>query len=189
MASTALMPVEEYLRNINERPSYEYIDGALIEKPMGSILHGILQMWFGHLFARYPNYAAASEVHSRLRETEFRLPDVAVQRREIALSEPYAQTPLVLAIEILSPGDKLGATFAKCELYHHGACPIVRLLIRTSVAPGPIEQATNRGSPRTPLKQETFVSRFPRFSRASTPHIEKTNPTPRPLRFAKTPLA
>ncbi|HTU46009.1 MAG TPA: Uma2 family endonuclease [Bryobacteraceae bacterium] len=123
MASTTLMPVEEYLKNIDERPSHEYIDGVLIEKPTGSILHGILQMWFGHLFARYPKYAAASEVHSRLRETEFRLPDVAVQRREIALSEPYAQTPLVLAIEILSPADKLGATFAKCEPYHQWGVP------------------------------------------------------------------
>jgi Uma2 family endonuclease len=123
MASTTLVPLDEYLKTLDERPSREYVDGILIDKPMGSILHGILQMWFGHLFARYPQYAAASEVHSRLRETEFRLPDIAVQRREIALAESYAQTPLVLAIEILSPGDKLGATFAKCELYHEWGVP------------------------------------------------------------------
>jgi Uma2 family endonuclease len=115
--------VEEFLKTIDERPYREYVDGLLIEKPMGSVLHGILQMWFGHLFARYPQYAAASEVHSRVRESEFRLPDVAVQRRDIALSESYARTPLVLAIEILSPGDKLGATFAKCELYHQWGVP------------------------------------------------------------------
>jgi Uma2 family endonuclease len=121
--ATTLVPVEEFLKTLDQRPSREYVDGVLIEKAIGSILHVILQMWFGHLFARYPKYAAASEVHSRLRETEFRLPDVAVQRRDVALQESYARTPLVLAIEILSPGDELGATFAKCELYHEWGVP------------------------------------------------------------------
>src|SRR5260370_30758689 len=121
--ATTPVPHEECLKHLDQRPSREYIDGVLIEKPVGSILHGILQMWFGHLFARYQKYVAASEVHSLLRETECRLPDVAVQRRDIALQESYARTPLVLAIEILSPGDKLGATFAKCELYHEWGVP------------------------------------------------------------------
>jgi hypothetical protein len=64
MASTTLMPVDEYLKTINQRPHREYVDSLLIEKPIATILHGILQMWFGHLFAHYPKYAAASGVPS-----------------------------------------------------------------------------------------------------------------------------
>ncbi len=170
MASTTLVPVEEYLKKIDERPSYEYVDGLLIQKQMGSILHGILQMWFGYLFARCPQYAAASEVHSRLRETEFRLPDVAVQRREIALSESYAQTPLVLAIEILSPGDKLGATFAKCESYHAWGVPYCWIVdpdkrrawvYRNGDEPTPAEDALEAGDIRFTLA-EVFAGLNPK---------------------------
>ncbi|HEX4230603.1 MAG TPA: Uma2 family endonuclease [Bryobacteraceae bacterium] len=123
MASTTLVPVKEFLKTIDERPPREYVDGVVIEKPMGSRLHGILQMWFGHLFARYPQYAAASEWHVRVRPTEYRLPDIAVQHRNVGSTEIYAETPLVLAIEILSPGDRIGATFAKCEIYHEWGVP------------------------------------------------------------------
>ena len=49
MASTTLVPVEDYLKHMNERPAYEYVDGVLIEKPMGSFLHGILQGWLATL--------------------------------------------------------------------------------------------------------------------------------------------
>jgi Uma2 family endonuclease len=125
MASTTLVPIEEFLANINGKYAYsEYVDGVLIEKPVAGSLHGILQMWFGYLFARYrQQYAAASELHSRVRPTEFRIPDVAVQRRGIMFAESYGQTPYILAIEILSPGGTIRTTFAKCEIYHRWGVP------------------------------------------------------------------
>lgn len=125
MTSTTAVPIEEFLANINGKyERYEYVDGVLIEKPVAHSLHGMLQLWFGFLFARYrQQYGAAGELHSRVRPTEFRLPDIAVQRRGIMFAESYGQTPYVLAIEILSPDDTLAATLAKCEIYHRWGVP------------------------------------------------------------------
>lgn len=124
MASTLFVPVEEYLQDI-DNTHCEYVDGALINKPVPTWMHGVLQAWMSVLIMRrFPRYFAAVEVHSRLRETEFRLPDVAVQLREIANNERYAEQPPLLCVEILSPEDRLGATFAKCERYHDWGVPV-----------------------------------------------------------------
>lgn len=124
MASTAHVPVEEYLKNVGDTRC-EYVDGLLIEKPMPTWMHAALQAWISVLIMRYyPQYLAGGEVHLRLSETEFRLPDVAAQLRDIAQKESYAEQPPVLCIEILSPDDRIGATFAKCERYHDWGVPI-----------------------------------------------------------------
>ena len=124
MASTTFVPVEEYLKNLNDNHC-EYVDGVLVEKSMPTWMHGALQAWITVLIMRqYPHYIAASEVRSRIGETEFRLPDIAAQLREIARNESYAEQPPRLCIEILSPDDRLGATFAKCERYHDWGVPV-----------------------------------------------------------------
>ena len=123
MASTAFVPVEEYLQDV-DNTHREYVDGVLIDKPVPTWMHGILQAWIAVLIMRRsPQYFAAVEVHSRLRDTEFRLPDVAVQLRDIVQKESYAKQPPLLCVEILSPEDRLGATFAKCERYHDWGVP------------------------------------------------------------------
>lgn len=134
MASTTLVPIEEFLANINTKyERTEYVDGVLIEKPVPNRPHGRLQLWFGHLLARYrPEYIAASEVHSRVSPRQVRIPDIfvsrtsqcsSVQRRGVSLGERYPETPYVLTVEILSPEDRLGATLAKCEIYHEWGVP------------------------------------------------------------------
>jgi Uma2 family endonuclease len=126
MASTTLVPIEEFIANISGKyERTEYVDGVLIEKPLAGKLHGMLQMWFGYLLlARYRHeYIAASEVHSRISPRQVRIPDIAVQRRGVAVDEIYPETPYILTIEILSPEDKLGATLAKCEIYHEWGVP------------------------------------------------------------------
>jgi Uma2 family endonuclease len=123
MASTAVVPLDEYLQNI-DNTRCEYVDGILIDKPVPTWMHAALQAWISVLIMRgWPQYIAGGEVHSRLRETEFRLPDVAVQLRDIAQKEGYAKQPPLLCVEILSPEDRLGATFAKCERYHDWGVP------------------------------------------------------------------
>ena len=118
------MPVEEYLRHFDEKHC-EYLDGVLIQKPIPTWMHAALQAWIAALvMRRYPHYLAGGEVHARLRHTEFRLPDVAVQRREVTRQEDYAEQPPVLCVEILSPEDRLGAVFSKCERYHDWGVPM-----------------------------------------------------------------
>src|SRR5438270_6897729 len=105
--ATTLVPVEEYLRNLNDTRC-EYVDGVLIEKPMPTQVHAVwsravLQAWMSALIMRqYPKYLAGGEVHFRLRSNEFRLPDIAVQR------ESYAEQPPAVCVEILSPEDRMG---------------------------------------------------------------------------------
>ncbi|HEX4808329.1 MAG TPA: Uma2 family endonuclease [Bryobacteraceae bacterium] len=123
MAAT-LVPVEEYVRDLSDS-HLEYVDGVLIQKPMPTWMHAVLQAWIAALIMRqYPQYVAGGEVHARLRTTEFRLPDIAVQLREVAQAERYAEHPPILCVEILSPEDRIGAIFAKCEGYHDWGVPV-----------------------------------------------------------------
>jgi len=122
--ATTLVPVEEYLRNLNDTRC-EYVDGVLIEKPTPTWMHAVLQAWISALIMRqYPRYLAGGEVHFRLRPNEFRLPDIALQRRKIAEKESYAERPPALCVEILSPEDRIGGIFAKCERYHDWGVPV-----------------------------------------------------------------
>jgi Uma2 family endonuclease len=122
--ATTLVPVEEYLRNLNDTRC-EYLDGVMIEKPMPTWMHAVLQAWMSALIMRqYPKYLAGGEVHFRLRSNEFRLPDIAVQRREIIEKESYAEQPPAVCVEILSPEDRIGGIFVKCERYHDWGVPV-----------------------------------------------------------------
>jgi Uma2 family endonuclease len=118
------IPIEEYETTPDLFEHHEYIDGVLIEKPAPTWKHIRLQSWLGVLFWKYyPSLAVGPELHSKVRKTAWRLPDFAVQRREIADSERYAYQPLILAIEILSPDDVLSKVLEKFEDYHKWGVP------------------------------------------------------------------
>ena len=127
MASAPVLPqvsVEEYERTPALFERHEYVDGVLIEKPVPTSKHSELQMWVGALLLqRYSRLFIGSELHSKLRERNWRIPDIAVQQREIARKEKYAFTPLLLAIEIRSPEDKWSEIFEKFEDYHIWGVP------------------------------------------------------------------
>ncbi len=107
-ATGRLIRVEEYLRT-SYRPDRELIDGELREKPMPTVLHGFVQMVIGSWFAmRMTEWGVAPqlEVRTRIRPTDFRLPDVSV----VPFPAPFTKTqdtPPLLAIEILSEDDKV----------------------------------------------------------------------------------
>jgi Uma2 family endonuclease len=122
--AASLVPIEDYLKTFSDTHC-EYVGGVLIEKPMPTWMHAVLQAWISALVMRkYPQYLAGGEVHARLTKTEFRLPDIAVQRREIVEQETYAERPPVLCVEILSREDQLAAIFEKCERYHRWGVPM-----------------------------------------------------------------
>jgi Uma2 family endonuclease len=118
MSTTALMPVEEYLR-LREKPYCEYRDGVLYPKPMATTLHGLLQ--FMLLVALHKRgLQAAPEVTVRLSATKYLVPDVVAAP---VLQSPHPTEPVLLCCEILSPEDRLGAMLAKCEEYHAWGVP------------------------------------------------------------------
>src|SRR5580693_4567067 len=113
MSTTALMPVEEYLR-YSEKPNCEYRDGVLYPKPMPTTLHGLLEFMLV-VMLRKLGLEAAPEVTVRLSSTKFLVPDVIAAP---VLQSPYPTEPVLLCCEILSPEDRLGTMLAKCEEYH-----------------------------------------------------------------------
>jgi Uma2 family endonuclease len=69
------------------------------------------------LLSAYRTFEAFPELHARLRETEFRVPDIIVERKPV-INEEYPALPVYLCIEILSPDQTLRQLFDKCERYH-----------------------------------------------------------------------
>ena len=116
------VPVDEYLATSYEPPC-EYVDGQLIQKALPTWQHGILQAWIASpILNLFPRFVVGSEVRAHLRPTEFRLPDILVDLPE-NVNSSYAERAAYLGIEILSPEDRLGAMFEKCERYHDWGVP------------------------------------------------------------------
>jgi Uma2 family endonuclease len=103
-----LLTIEEYLRTAYH-PDCEFVDGILEEKNMGEREHSILQValaaWFFYHRKEW-KIVVMSEQRTRVSEDRVRLPDVCL----VAADAPYEKvtlTPPMLAVEILSPEDRL----------------------------------------------------------------------------------
>jgi len=118
MSTTAPISVEEYLK-LSCKPACEYIDGVLRQKSMPTKKHSITQARFILLLTHW-GYEVLPELTVRLSTTKYLVPDLSVGHD---LEDPYPTSPIPLAIEILSPDDRLGATLAKCEEYHAWGTP------------------------------------------------------------------
>jgi Uma2 family endonuclease len=118
MSIVAPISVEDYLK-LSCKPACEYIDGVLRQKSMPTKKHSITQARF-ILLLSHLGYEVLPELTVRLSTTKYLVPDLSVGR---GLEDPYPTTAIPLAIEILSPDDRLGATLAKCEEYHAWGTP------------------------------------------------------------------
>lgn len=118
MSSTALMPIQDYLR-LTEKPYREYRDGVVSPKAMPTKFHSIIQRV---LIALLQNQGveAFPELTVRISPTKYLVPDVSVAG---AFPGPYPTEPVLLCCEILSPEDRLGTMLAKCEEYHAWGVP------------------------------------------------------------------
>ena len=112
------MPIEEYLHR-TEKPHCEYLDGMLRPKAMPTTLHAWIQSVLILLLSRQGKLAL-SELTLPVTPTTYLIPDVTVVAR---LQLPYPTEPAILCVEIMSPDDDLGATYAKCRNYHAWGVP------------------------------------------------------------------
>ena len=118
------LTVEEYERTPALFDRHEFANGQVLEKPLPTRKHSLLQGWLSVLFWRdYPGLEAGPKMHCKLRPSLWRIPDFAVQTRAAAGDDRYAVTPLLLAIEILSPEDKLGELQVKLRGYRDWGVP------------------------------------------------------------------
>ena len=103
-----LLTIDEYLQT-TYRPDCDFVDGHLEERIVGGTRHGLLQIQLGIWFFLHPewNLRAVGEQRTRVSQNRVRLPDVAVIPDDEALLEEPRTTAPFIAIEIISPDDRL----------------------------------------------------------------------------------
>lgn len=108
MASTTLISVTEYLKNIY-RPDCDFIDGRIEERNEGEHDHAALQaamiLWFGQRQQEW-NIEVLPEQRIQISPTRFRVPEVCLVSLNNPVEQVLTQPPLA-CIEILSPEDTL----------------------------------------------------------------------------------
>jgi Uma2 family endonuclease len=130
ITNAPLVTAEEYIARFvdaGEKPACEYIDGVLLPKPMGTKKHSQVQANITKLIGnRYDETLnPLPELTARLRETQFYVPDLAIEdlAKPIQGRYPGPNDPVLLCVEIVSPPDRVGKLFGKCEEYHKWGVP------------------------------------------------------------------
>jgi len=129
MGARVQVPVEEYLRTTFEGPDPEYVDGEIVERAEPDFLHGTVQCRFAGIFYELEKrhlFYAVTEVRHKLRETRYRIPDVAVHAGPRP-AERFPSTPPYIAIEILSPDDRFSDVVKKLDEYRTWGVPHIWL--------------------------------------------------------------
>ena len=125
MGATTRVPVAEYLSTVY-RPDMDYVDGVLEDRNVGEKPHSRLQ---GQLIYRLMSSGfqfTYPELRLQVSPTRYRIPDVCVY-----LEEPKEDVPTVppaLAIEILSPEDRMSQIHEKLDDYRRMGCPCVWII-------------------------------------------------------------
>jgi Uma2 family endonuclease len=96
------------------KPAFEYWHGAAVQKPMPTVLHGIVQAILVMLLER-AGWNTASEVRLKVVSDAEPVPDVIAVHGKFEGRYPTAAP--ALCIEILSPRDTLAKTLEKPSTY------------------------------------------------------------------------
>jgi len=124
MASSVLVPVEEYLRTVY-RPDCDYVDGEVLERNVGERDHSSTQREIlFYLAMRYPELRKRllPEQRVQVSPSRFRIPDVCLLRAN-APYEKIVRTPPLLCVEILSPEDTMTRTLHRIKEYFEMGVP------------------------------------------------------------------
>jgi Uma2 family endonuclease len=109
METKMLMAVEEYLHTSFEDGDRDYLDGEIEERNVGEWSHAEVQMAVAYLLRSMANrigIRVVPEIRVRISPTRYRVIDVGVWRASY-IPEPVPSAPAFLAIEILSPEDRM----------------------------------------------------------------------------------
>lgn len=114
-----LVSADEYL-NSSYHPDMEYVDGALVERGVPTIAHGLLQAILTEYFRRYRQrfrFALLTETRTQIVErSRYRIPDIMVCPLPLPPGEIVNSVPWAV-IEILSPDDKISEQLARFRDY------------------------------------------------------------------------
>jgi Uma2 family endonuclease len=119
VSTRVLMDVEEYLRTSFEGSDCEYLDGEIVERNMGRLPHGDVQLTLGSLLRQLRKtlgIRVSTEVRIRINARRFRIPDISVWRDD-NIGTPIPTVAPFLAVEILSPEDRMVRMLPKIQEY------------------------------------------------------------------------
>lgn len=126
MPAAAAVSVEEYLTT-TYRPDCEYVDGEILERNVGELDHGRLQILMGYYFVGREmlwGISAVTEVRVQVKPTRFRVPDISVLAGLVPKTRILREPPL-LCVEILSPDDRMVRVQESVEDYLNFGVPCV----------------------------------------------------------------
>jgi Uma2 family endonuclease len=123
------MSVEEYLHTAFPDLDKEYRDGEIVERSAPDYLHGKTRGLLFAFFLALPGQLSLHpcvETRMRVRPGRYLIPDVAVYCPVEPTGVP--ETPPLVAIEILSPDDRMSDVREKLEEYRTWGVPHVWLI-------------------------------------------------------------
>ncbi len=127
--ATTLVSIEEYLRSTYE-PDAEYVDGIIEERPMGEDEHSAWQgalIGFFRASRREWNIRVRPELRTKTGERRYRIPDIAILDAALP-REPIATIPPLIAIEILSPEDRLSRLVVRLTDFEAMGVPAIYVI-------------------------------------------------------------
>lgn len=109
MATGTYVPVETYLHTSDYEPDAEYVDGEILERPMGEFNHADWQQAICAFFLAHAtawNVRVFPELRVQVKANNFLVPDVTVLDRSLPI-EPIVTHPPIAVFEVLSPEDRI----------------------------------------------------------------------------------
>jgi Uma2 family endonuclease len=119
MSTKVLMDVEEYLRTSFDGPDCEYLDGEVVERNMGEIPHGDVQINLAtalRQLRRTLGLRVIPEIRIQINPRRYRVADIAVWRDD-NIGTGIPTVPPFLVVEILSPEDRMVRMLPKIQEY------------------------------------------------------------------------
>lgn len=119
MGTKTLTSVADYLRMTFEDGDHEYVDGEVIPRNVGNKTHSRIQRDLVQALLRSIKRADVEvlpELRFQAQPTRYRIPDVGVWLEQ-DISDEVPSVPPLLAIEILSPEDRVARVIAKVQEY------------------------------------------------------------------------
>jgi Uma2 family endonuclease len=118
MAVATRIPIELYLgHSLDFETDPDYVDGELVERPMGEYDHATwqqaIQQWF-LLHAKEWNIRVRPELRVQISPTRYRVADVVVFDRALPI-EPYLTHPPIAVFEVLSPEDRINRVLVRLK--------------------------------------------------------------------------
>src|SRR6266853_4481338 len=119
MSTKVQMDVEEYLRTSFDGSDCEYLDGEIVERNMGELPHGDVQVNLAVLLRqlrRQLGIRVVTEIRIQIHSRRYRVADIAVWRDD-NIGTGIPTVPPFLVVEILSPEDRMVRMTPKIQEY------------------------------------------------------------------------